>query len=78
MASENPEVKENLENILSGLTGHRFEMIGVPDDEWGKIREEFIRGQRTDDDDERPEDTEDPLIAEAMKIVGSELIEIKE
>ncbi len=77
MASENAEVKENLENILSTLTGKRFEMIGVPDDEWGKIREEFIRGQKTDDD-QGPEQTEDPLIAEAMKIVGAELIEIKE
>src|SRR5690606_10165463 len=78
MASENAEVKDNLENILFTLTGQRFEMIGVPDDEWGKIREEFIRGQRTDDDDQGTEETEDPLIAEAMKIVGAELIEIKE
>ncbi|WP_077616976.1 DNA polymerase III subunit gamma/tau [Bacillus sinesaloumensis] len=77
MASENAEVKENLENILFTLTGKKLEMIGVPDDEWGKIREEFIRGQRTDDD-QGPEETEDPLIAEAMKIVGAELIEIKE
>ncbi|MFS0865612.1 DNA polymerase III subunit gamma/tau [Fredinandcohnia sp. 179-A 10B2 NHS] len=77
MAAENIEVRENLENILSTLTGTRFEMIGVPDDDWGKIREEFLRGQRSEEDT-RAEEAEDPLIAEAMKIVGAELIEIKE
>ncbi|WP_449538300.1 DNA polymerase III subunit gamma/tau [Ferdinandcohnia sp. Marseille-Q9671] len=77
MASENAEVRENLENILYTLTGRRFEMVGVPDDDWGTIREEFLRGQRTDDE-ENVEESEDPLISEAMKIVGAELIEIKE
>ncbi|MCH1627853.1 DNA polymerase III subunit gamma/tau [Fredinandcohnia quinoae] len=75
-AENNNNVRDNLESILTEITGTRFEMIGVPDDDWGKIREEFIRGQRNDDDESEQE--EDSLITEAMKIVGAELIEIKE
>lgn len=75
VAENNNNVRDNLENILTEITGMRFEMIGVPDDDWGNIREEFIRGQRNDD---ATEEEEDPLITEAMKIVGAELIEIKE
>ena len=77
MASENNNgVRDNLENILFEITGNRLEMVGVPDDEWGKIREEFLRGQRSEEDVKQ--DEEDPLIAEAEKLVGAELIEIKE
>ncbi len=77
VAENNNNVRDNLENILYDITGKRFEMIGVPEDEWGKIREGFLREQRHDS--EGPEEQqEDPLIAEAMKIVGAELIEIKE
>ncbi|MFC4324337.1 DNA polymerase III subunit gamma/tau [Litchfieldia salsa] len=79
VAENNNNVRDNLENILYDITGKRFEMIGVPEDEWGKIREEFLREQRhTDNDSVKNEEEEDPLIAEAMKIVGNELIEIKE
>lgn len=38
-------VKENVEAILFDLTNRRFEMIAIPEEEWGKIREEFIRSK---------------------------------
>ncbi|MCA1032981.1 DNA polymerase III subunit gamma/tau [Bacillus timonensis] len=76
-AENNNHVRDNLENILFDITGKRFEMVAIPEDDWAPIREEFLRGQRNDDDSSNEEE-EDPLIAEAMKIVGSELIEIKE
>jgi len=75
VTENNNQVRDNLENILYGLFNKRLEMIGVPEDEWGKIREEFIRGQRSENEDD---EEEDPLIAEAKKLVGAELIEIKE
>ncbi|MBD8071527.1 DNA polymerase III subunit gamma/tau [Bacillus sp. PS06] len=78
VAENNNNVRDNLENILYDITGKRFEMIGVPEDEWGNIREEFLREQRHTNQDNAKEEEEDPLIAEAMKIVGTELIEIKE
>ncbi|HZG59538.1 MAG TPA: DNA polymerase III subunit gamma/tau [Anoxybacillus sp.] len=75
-AENNNNVKDNLEAILFDLTNKRFEMVAVPDEEWGKIREEFIREKGAHR--EKEETQEDPLIAEAKKLFGENLIEIVE
>jgi DNA polymerase-3 subunit gamma/tau len=49
-------------------------MVAVPEEEWSKIREEFIRGKGAKQEQEE----EDLLIAEAKRLFGEELIEIKE
>ncbi|NNU85454.1 DNA polymerase III subunit gamma/tau [Geobacillus sp. BMUD] len=67
-------VKENVEAILFELTNRRFEMVAIPEEEWGKIREEFIRNK----DAKAEKSEEDPFIAEAKRLFGEELIEIKE
>lgn len=77
MAADNTNgVKENLESILFDLTHRRFEMVAVPDEEWGKIREEFIREKGVQR--EKEPEQEDALIAEAKRLFGEQLIEIKE
>ncbi|CAG9623550.1 DNA polymerase III subunit gamma/tau [Sutcliffiella rhizosphaerae] len=75
MASDEP-VKQNLEQIILELTGKSFEMLAVPEQEWLHIREGFIRGQKSEDEGNKEED--DPFIQEAKKLVGPDLIEIKE
>ncbi|WP_223703591.1 DNA polymerase III subunit gamma/tau [Sutcliffiella deserti] len=75
MASDD-QVKQNLEQILLELTEKSFDMLAVPEQEWQHIREEFIRGQK--DETEGDQKEEDPLVEEAKKLVGTELIEIKE
>lgn len=52
-------------------------MIAIPKSEWGKIREDFLQ-REGGSSEESPEKKEDPLIEEAIKLVGQELIEIKE
>lgn len=78
VAENNNGVRGNMEAILLELTGRNMEMVGVPEQEWGKIREDYIRDQRQNDDGDSPDEDEDPLIAEAKKLVGTELIEIKD
>lgn len=76
MAADNTNgVKENLESILFDLTHRRFEMVAVPDEEWGKIREEFIREKGIHR--EKEQEQEDSLIAEAKRLFGEQLIEIE-
>jgi DNA polymerase III subunit gamma/tau len=75
-AENNNHIKDNLEAILFELTNRRFEMVAVPDEEWGKIREEFIREKGIQR--EKEEVQEDPLISEAKRLFGENLIEIKE
>jgi DNA polymerase-3 subunit gamma/tau len=77
MAAENTNnVRDNLEGILYEIVGKKYEMVAIPEQEWGKIREEFVREQRSDSEEQQDQDN--PLISEAMKLVGTELIEIIE
>lgn len=80
MVTENQnDVLTNLHAILQSLLGHQMEIVGVPDREWVKIREDFLRNQRNHElDRQAQEDQEDPLIAEAKKLVGTDLMEIKD
>ncbi len=43
MASENREAMDTVEQILFELVGKRLNMIAIPKDHWGKIREEFLQ-----------------------------------
>ncbi|PMC33699.1 DNA polymerase III subunit gamma/tau [Bacillus sp. UMB0899] len=77
VAENNNNVRTNLEVILQEIVGKSMEMVGVPEQDWGKIRKEFLKDQKEEDQPEQSGE-EDPLIAEARKLVGNELIEIKE
>ena len=76
MASENREATDTVEQILFELFGKNLQMIAIPKSEWGKIREGFLQSEG--DSSEEAEKPKDPLVEEALKIVGEQLIEIKE
>lgn len=74
------ENQEMIENALAEYIGKRLTIIPIPDTEWQAIREDFLNQQQTSEDAEGQESTqeEDPFISEARKLVGDELLEIKE
>jgi len=76
MAMENQAFLNITSSILEEITGKKLQFVGVPEDQWMQIREEFLQNQ-TQDGKKNEEEHEDPLIAEAMKLVGADLIEIK-
>ncbi|MBM7694785.1 DNA polymerase-3 subunit gamma/tau [Peribacillus deserti] len=76
MAMENSRFVEALGSIIQQTIGKRLAMVGVPEDQWVKIREDFLSLQSNDMPDTKQE--EDPFIAEARKLVGDELLEIKD
>ncbi|AJI20326.1 DNA polymerase III subunit gamma/tau [Priestia megaterium] len=79
MASENNNnVRDNLENILYTLIGSKREMVAIPESEWDKVREEFLQGQQQSDGSSGQPQEEDPVVAEAKKLFGEDLIEIQE
>ncbi len=79
MATENTSFVETISSILSELTGTSYSLVGVPEEQWNTIREEFIRNTKSNDDsDSTVQQEEDPLISEAEKLVGMDLIEIKD
>lgn len=75
MAMENQHFTETVSQLLQEVTGNRYQMTGVPEDQWLQIREEFIQHQK--DDGGAEQESEDPFVAEAMKLAGADLVEIK-
>ncbi|MEW9503292.1 DNA polymerase III subunit gamma/tau [Jeotgalibacillus marinus] len=79
MAMENNKLTETMPSILQELTGSLYNIIGVPEEQWLEIREDFIQHQgQSEVSDEEGKPKEDPLIAEARKLVGSELLDIQD
>ena len=78
MAMENNRFVEVIASIMERLTGARMEIVGAPEGQWQQLREEFISTQALDGPEETVTKEEDPFIAEARKLVGDELREIKD
>ncbi len=72
--------------VIGSILGKRLQVVGVPEEQWLKIRESFLssshRGDRdgrgNGESDEAISAKEEPIIAEAKKLFGEELIEIKD
>jgi DNA polymerase-3 subunit gamma/tau len=78
MALENSKFIETVSSIMEGLLGKKVEFLGVPEEQWHNIRESFLMNQRRESPAGNQATSEDPLIAEAKKLFGEELVEIKE
>jgi DNA polymerase-3 subunit gamma/tau len=76
------EHRELIEAILLEATGHQMSFIPIPEEAWLKLREDFIKEQKLKAKDsgekEEPEEEIDPVVEEARKLVGDDLLEIHE
>ncbi|TFB21066.1 DNA polymerase III subunit gamma/tau [Filobacillus milosensis] len=72
------ENQEMIETALSEYIGKKLTIIPIPDQEWQAIREDFLNQQQPSESEEQESEQEDPLVSEARKLVGDELLEIKE
>lgn len=77
MAMENHAFTSAISSILEELTGSSYAAIGVPEDQWTAIREDFIRHSKSSDQ-EGPDKEEDSLLTEAEKLVGPDLMEVND
>lgn len=78
MAMENNRFLETLAHLFQTTIGKSLEMVGVTESQWKDIREDFIKNQKQTGAVESNAAEEDPIVAEAEKLFGSDLIEIKE
>jgi DNA polymerase III subunit gamma/tau len=77
MAMDNSRFIETVTQALQELTGNRYAILGVPEDQWLTIRESFLNSNQTDSGEvsgSQPE--EEPHIAEAKNLFGAEFVEI--
>lgn len=65
--------REMVESILGNLDKHRT-IIPIPEKEWNDLRSEYI--QKQEKPDEQKEQEGDPLVDEARKLFGDDLLEI--
>jgi DNA polymerase-3 subunit gamma/tau len=76
MAMENETYFQTLSQTLEELTGTAFQIVAVPEKQWTEIRQEFIQTKKADSSEQKTAE-EDPLVKEAIKLVGPDLLEIK-
>ncbi|WP_239253641.1 DNA polymerase III subunit gamma/tau [Listeria ilorinensis] len=85
MAMDNPNFVETITASVSRLTKTNYTFIGIPENQWLEVRESFLQSHdmQSEGDDEAgtPKSApkqEDTFVSEAMKLVGEDLLEIKE
>ncbi|RXZ01079.1 DNA polymerase III subunit gamma/tau [Fictibacillus sp. S7] len=77
MASSD-NIRSCVENVIYSTIGKSLTMLTILQPEWETVKKEFIQQQQRSDGGQGEAEAEDPLIAEAKKLFGEELIEIKE
>lgn len=67
--------KETVESVLTQVIGSSYTIIPIPEEEWQRVRAEYIKNQAVKNGTEKQHE-EDPIVEEARKLVGDELIHI--
>lgn len=68
--------KDMVESILTDVIGQNLTIIPVPDSEWQQLRADYISNY--DRADQEKQEKTPPLIEEALKLVGEDLLEIRD
>ncbi|MGG5254508.1 DNA polymerase III subunit gamma/tau [Neobacillus sp. SM06] len=82
MAMENGRFLEAVSQAFQDMLGKRLSILGVPEDQWQAIRENFLNSHHSHEGDDGEHETspasENTHIAEAKKLFGAEFIEVIE
>ncbi|WP_164670592.1 DNA polymerase III subunit gamma/tau [Virgibacillus doumboii] len=70
--------RDTVESVLTSVTGKKLTIIPIPANNWQELRNEYISKQEQAATKEENQQGEDPLVEEARKLVGDELLEIHE
>ncbi|HLR40214.1 MAG TPA: DNA polymerase III subunit gamma/tau [Virgibacillus sp.] len=68
--------REMVESVLGNVVGKQLEIIPIPDNDWHELRNEYINNQEQTAPAQDEEKAQDPLVEEARKLVGDDLLEI--
>lgn len=84
MAMDNPNFVETITSSIARLTKINYTFIGIPEDQWAEVRENFLQSHggtadsEEDVNSEARKPAEDLFVSEATKLVGEDLLEIKD
>ncbi|MDY7045075.1 MAG: DNA polymerase III subunit gamma/tau [Bacillota bacterium] len=66
--------RETVESILSNVLGKSLTIIPIPEKDWTDLRTEYLSSQEKSEP--KAEQTADPLVEEARKLFGDDVLEI--
>lgn len=75
--TEKPENKQIIEDVLQSELGRDIKLLTLMENQWKQISEE-LKGEEAAASEEPEPSREDPLVEEAKKLFGEDLIDIKE
>ncbi|USG65870.1 DNA polymerase III subunit gamma/tau [Brevibacillus ruminantium] len=67
-----PELKNVIERAILGVVGRPLQLLSVMEEEWQSVYQQAAQG------DAQKQEEQDPFVAEAIKLVGEGLVEVKE
>ncbi|MCQ2010657.1 MAG: DNA polymerase III subunit gamma/tau [Sporolactobacillus sp.] len=67
-----------VQSIVQDVTKKQKTMYPIPEDTWKTLKKDFIERSKSNPDNDGKKEEEDPLIAEAKKLVGPDLLDIKD
>ncbi|MCF3944060.1 DNA polymerase III subunit gamma/tau [Oceanobacillus alkalisoli] len=71
--------RELVESVLASVAGRQLQIIPIPEANWLEVRQAFLNSHHEKDAHEENEEKQsDPLVEEARKLVGDDLLEIEE
>lgn len=77
MAMDKESFITEVTSVLFELTGERYQILGVPEDQWQSIREDFLNSHHVNEGEHSENKQEqEPHITEAQKLFGTEFVEI--
>jgi len=67
--------KDTVQSVLMSVLGKQMEIIAIPDHDWQELRADFIQNQEKSNP-EKTKEQPDPVVDEAKKLFGDDLVEI--
>lgn len=71
-------ITEMVQSILQDVIHKKKTMYPVPEETWEKLKQDFIQRSKASEKKSGDQQDQDPLIEEAKKLVGSDLLDIKD
>ncbi|WP_100486537.1 DNA polymerase III subunit gamma/tau [Sporolactobacillus pectinivorans] len=71
-------ITEMVQSILQDVIHKKKMMYPVPEETWEKLKQDFIQRSKASEKKSGDQQDQDPLIEEAKKLVGSDLLDIKD
>jgi len=76
--TEKPQHREIIEEVLGSTWGQPLEMLTLMENQWNELESKVRRNQQENESESQQKPDIDPFVEEALKLVGEDLLQIKD